>query len=247
MSGYDVNAPKVGYTEVAYGWDVVGADDDKIGSVAAVQPHYISVEKGLIFKEDIFIPTSAISSVRDETVFLNVTKDQIENEDWGREPEMTDQHREALAYNEQLRSADVERGIDRRPGERMHIPLSEERLEVGKHEVERGRVHVHKDVVEEEQAIDVPLREEEVRVERHDVAAGAGGDRVPDDAFQEQDIEIPIRGEEADVTKRARVREEVDIEKDVRERNKEVRDTVRREEIHVDHDDALREDRGHRP
>lgn len=245
MSGYDLNAPKAGYAEIAYGWDVVGSDGDKIGSIAAIQPHYISVEKGFLFKEDIFIPTSAINSVRDDTVFLNVTKDQIENEDWGREPEMTDRHHEALAYNEELRSAEIERGIEREPGERMHIPLSEEHLEVGKHEVERGRVHVHKDVVEEEQHVDVPLREEEVRVERHDVAAGTG--QVPDDAFQEQDIEIPIRGEEAEVAKRARVREEVDIEKDVRERREEVRDTVRREEIHVDHDDTLGEEREHRP
>ncbi|HEX2281232.1 MAG TPA: DUF2382 domain-containing protein [Thermomicrobiales bacterium] len=243
MSQYDVNRPKAGYTEIATGWDVVGADGDKIGSIAAVQPHYISVEKGFLFKEDLFIPTSTITSVQDDTVYLNVTKAQIEHEDWHSEPEMNEWHRETADYNDQLRATDVNSGVDRRPGDRMHIPLSEEHLEVGKHDVERGRAQVRKDVTEEEQSVDVPLREEEVRVERH--AAGSG--QVPDDAFQEQDIEIPIRGEEADVTKRARVREEVDIEKDVRERTEHASDTVRREEVHVDHDDNLREERENRP
>jgi uncharacterized protein (TIGR02271 family) len=243
MSNYNVNEPKAQYTEVAYGWDVVGRDGDKVGTVSTIQPHYIGVEKGFLFKEDIFIPTSAITRVTDDTVHLNVTKDQIENEDWTREPEMTDRHREAARYNEQMRADAKSRGVDRQSGERMHIPLSEEHLEVRTREVERGSVHAHKDVVTEEQSVNVPLREEEVRVERHDVGAGHTSRDVPADAFQEQDIEVPLRGEEADVTKRARVREEVDISKDVRERDEQVSDTVRREELHIDHDDNIRTER----
>lgn len=241
MSQYDVNQPQSGYTEIAYGWDVVGADGDKIGNIAAIQPHYISVEKGFLSREDLYIPTSTITSVQDETVYLSVTRGQIEHEGWDSEPEMTEWHRETADYNEQLRASDIDRGIDRQPGDRMHIPLSEEHLEVRKHETERGRVHVHKDVVEEQQVVGVPLREEEVRVERRTVDGQASG-RVPDDAFQEQDIEIPIRGEEAEVTKRARVREEVDIHKDVRERTEHARDTVRREQVYVDHDENLTEE-----
>lgn len=242
MTAFDRDRNATEYAEVGYGWDVVGSDGDKIGSVAAIQPHYISVEKGFLFKEDIFIPTTAISSVRGETVYLNVTKDQIENEDWSREPEMTERHHEAARYNEQMRTERTRQGTTA-DTERMHIPLSEEQLEVHKRDVQRGSVHVHKDVIEEEQSINVPLREEEVRVERHDRRSGEMTGNVPDDAFQEQDIDIPIRGEEADVTKRARVREEVDISKDVHERDEQVRDTVRREEVHVDHDDSLREER----
>lgn len=235
MSQFEGNRPRDGYTEIAYGWDVVGSDGDKIGSVAAIQPHYISVEKGFLFKEDIFIPTSAIRSVADDTVYLNVTKDQVENQGWDREPEMTDQHRQTAQYNEQMRT-DAGRS---ETGDRMHIQLSEEHLQANTREVERGRVHMHKDVVEEQQTLNVPLREEEVRVERHEARSG----EVPKDAFQEQDIEIPIRGEEANVTKSARVREEVDINKDVREHDEQVSGTVRREELHVDHDDTLRRER----
>ena len=229
-------------TEIAYGWDVVGVDGEKIGDVAAIQPHYISVEKGFLFKEDVFVPTSAITSVENEKVYVNVTKDQVENQGWDREPEMTDQHRDVAAYNERMRTADSDRGTDREVGDRMHISLSEEKLNVNTRETDRGSVHVHKDVVEEEQVVNVPLREEEVRVERHSVS---GGD-VPSDAFQEQDIDIPIRGEEADVTKSAQVREEVDITKDVRERDEQVRERVRREELNIDKDDTLDVDRNPR-
>lgn len=238
MADYGRDRNTAGYTEVGYGWDVVGSDGEKIGSIEEIQPHYITVEKGFLFKDDIYIPTSVISGVRDETVYLSVTKDQIENEDYQREPEMTDYHREAAQYNEQVRTDRTRRGDT---ADRMHIPLSEEQLEVSKRDVQRGNVQIHKDVVEEEQSVNVPLREEEVRVERHAVSDARGD--VSADAFQEQDIEVPIRGEEADVTKRARVREEVDVSKDVRERNEEVRDTVRREEVHVDHDDTVREER----
>lgn len=246
MSQYNTDQPG-NLTEVAYGWDVIGADGDKIGDVAAIQPHYISVEKGFLFKTDLFVPTSAITSVEDEKVYLNVTKDQIENQDWDREPEMTDHHREVAGYNEQRRTADRDSGTDREVGDRMHIPLSEEHLDVTKRDVERGSVHIHKDVIEGEETANVTLREEEVRVERHDVAAGHTSGQVPDDAFQEQDIDIPLRGEEAEVRKTARVREEVDISKSAQEHDEQVRGTVRREELHVDKDDSLEVDRKRRP
>ena len=240
MSQYNINQPDRGnLTEIAYGWDVVGSDGDKIGDVAAIQPHYISVEKGFLFKTDIFVPTSAITSVENKKVYLNVTKDEIENQGWDREPEMTDHHREVAGYNEQRRTADMDSGVDRETGDRMHVPLSDEHLDVTKRDVERGRVHVRKDVVEEDQVVNVPLREEEVRVERHDVTSG----QVPGDAFQEQDIEIPLRGEEAEVHKTARMREEVDISKSARERDEQVRGTVCHEELNIDKDDNIEVDR----
>lgn len=242
MSQYDRNQPRAGMTEIAYGWDVVGTDGAKIGDVAAIQPHYISVEKGFLFKTDLFVPTSAITAVENERVYLNVTRDQIENQGWDQEPEMTDRHREVADYDNRFRSAEVERGVNREPNDRMHIALSEEQLNVNKREVERGSIHVHKNVIKEEQAINVPLREEEIRVERHNVTSGD----VPADAFQEQDFDIPLRGEEADVTKTARVREEVDITRDVRERDEQVRDRVRREELHIDRDDTIDVERHNR-
>lgn len=239
--------PQGGYWEIDHGWDVFGADGDKVGDVADVQPHYITVSKGFIFKTDMYIPVSAISNVENERVYLNVSKDQVESQGWDRTPtgNETDRDRGVQSGADfdrmtdtgyQMRSsgvADTTRTdatlTDR---DRVEVPVVEEQLNVGKREVERGAVRLRKKVTEQEQTVNVPLREEEVHVERRPVEGRATD--LPADAFEEVDIEIPIRGEEAEVTKQAVVREEVDVHKRTRERQQPVSDTVRREEVVVE-------------
>jgi len=244
--------PQGGYWEIDHGWDVFGADGDKVGDVADVQPHYITVSKGFIFKTDMYIPVSAITNVADDRVYLNVTKDQVESQGWDRMPtgNETDwdrgvqsgadfDHMTDTGY--QMRSSGVAdtttTGTTRTDTtltdrDRVEVPVVEEQLNVGKREVERGAVRLRKKVTEQEQTVNVPLREEEVHVERRPVEGRATD--LPADAFEEVDIEIPIRGEEAEVTKQAVVREEVDVHKHTRERQQPVSDTVRREEVVVE-------------
>ena len=113
----------------------------------------------------------------------------------------------------------------------VRVPLSEEELTANTRDVDRGAVRVEKDVVEEEQQLDVPVTEEEVHVERRTVDRDvAPGETV----FEEGTIEVPVRGEEVDVEKRTRVTGEVDISKTATEQTRHVRDTVRREEAHVE-------------
>jgi uncharacterized protein (TIGR02271 family) len=121
----------------------------------------------------------------------------------------------------------------------IDVPVAEERLNVSKHETERGRVNIHKDVVEEQQTVNVPLREEEVRVRRRAVDGDMLTGETPANAFEDVDIEIPIRGEEADVSKQTVVRENVEVSKTVRERQQPVSDTVRREEVRVEGADGV--------
>src|SRR3712207_1083787 len=71
---------------ITEGTDVYGSDGDKVGSVVAVQPNYIVVEKGFFFPTDYYIPTSAVASYDDGRVYLNVTKDQALNQGWDTEP-----------------------------------------------------------------------------------------------------------------------------------------------------------------
>lgn len=49
-------------------------------------------------------------------------------------------------------------------GETIHIPVSEERVEVGKHTVVTGEVSAHKREIEETRQIDETIRREEARV-----------------------------------------------------------------------------------
>lgn len=115
------------------------------------------------------------------------------------------------------------------------IDVHEEELVAGKHDVQRGEVRITKDVVEEQQTLEVPVTEEEVEVTRRRVDRDVNAD---DHAFEEGTIEVPLRGEEVDVEKRARVVEEIDVDKTAVTHNEEVTDTVRREEVNIEGDDV---------
>lgn len=116
-------------------------------------------------------------------------------------------------------------------GDDILVPLAEEELTATKRSVDRGSVNIEKNVIAEERTLEVPVMEEEVHVQRRTVdrpiAAG-------DDVFTEDTIEVPIHGEEVDVQKRARVVEELEIQKQAVQDTKHVTGTVRREEVNVE-------------
>jgi len=128
-----------------------------------------------------------------------------------------------------------ERGVE--TDETLRVPVHEEELTATSRPVERGEVRVSKDVIAEEQQIDVPVTEEHAHVTRRRVDREV---QAGDQAFEEGTIEVPLRGEEVDVEKRARVVEEVDVEKHAEQDVRRVSDTVRREEVRVEGDDVVR-------
>jgi len=121
----------------------------------------------------------------------------------------------------------------------LRVPVAEERLTVGKRDVDLGEATIRKTVTEEEQTVPVTLVNEEVRVEERDVndrrATGT------EDLFKEETIRVPLHGEEAVVAKEAIVTGEVVIEKDAVSQERQVTDTVRKQ--HVDVDKAYQEAR----
>jgi len=234
---------------IQHGWDVVGADGDKVGDVDHVEPNYLVVSKGWLFPTERYIPFSAVSDVRDDRVYLNVTKDEIDARGWDNPPkegvyETLDHDRTTTGTRataattdagEMTRARDLGTETTRDMGaETIDVPITEEELQVRKRAVESGSVHVSKDVVEEQRTIDVPLREEEIHVERRPVDRPLEGDQLPEHAFEERDIDVPVYSEQAEVTKRPVVREEVEIRKEVREREQPFTGKVRREEVHVE-------------
>lgn len=110
------------------------------------------------------------------------------------------------------------------------IPVVEERLMVGKRDVNAGRVRVRSYVVETPVSETVSLRDENVSVERRNV------DRPltdADAAFRDRTIEAEEHREEAVIAKEARVREEVVVKKTSGERTQQIDDTVRKTEIDI--------------
>lgn len=111
------------------------------------------------------------------------------------------------------------------------IAMVEERLLVGKRQVERGGVKVRAYTIETPVHDQVQLREEHVEVERRSVGERVGN---AESLFQERSFEMTETAEEAVVGKTSRVVEEVIVKRDIGERTETVHDTVRHTEVEVE-------------
>src|SRR5215212_8259797 len=118
-------------TDIITGAEVYGADGDKVGTVAAVYPGYIVVEKGFFFPTDYYIPMSAVASYDNDQVYLNLAKDAALNSGWDAQPPDL----ETASYDTSMGSSvtDVDRGFGARTAqvatdEEIRIPVMEEEL-----------------------------------------------------------------------------------------------------------------------
>jgi uncharacterized protein (TIGR02271 family) len=123
----------------------------------------------------------------------------------------------------------------RETGETSRIPVVEEELRVGKRRVGRGGVRVYTRVVERPVEETVRLREERATVERR--PADRPATEADFRALEKGSVEVRTSAEEAVVSKQARVTEEIEVGKEVRERSETVRDTVRHTEVQVERND----------
>jgi uncharacterized protein (TIGR02271 family) len=116
------------------------------------------------------------------------------------------------------------------------VQLFGEVLRVHKERINRGEVRIHKDVVTENQTIEVPVTREELVLERVPVS---GTSPVPSSSIgSAQEIRVPLTEETVRLEKQAVVREEVLVGKREVENVATVGDAVRREELRVDSDEV---------
>ena len=227
-------------TNIINGAEVFGADGEKLGTVAAVYPGYIVVEKGFFFPTDYYIPMSAVATYDNDQVYLNLAKDAALNSGWDAQP--ADLETSTYDTSMAIGASAIDTDFDTRAAavatdEEIRVPVMEEELTATVREQEAGAVRIEKDVIEEERTLEVPLTEERVRVERRVVDRPATSADAA--AFEETVIDVPLRSETVDVQKQARVAEEIVVSKEAVERTEQVRDTVRREEVYVDEDATL--------
>ena len=204
------------YEQVHEGMDVLDRNGEKIGKAGETLGQFFNVDAGFLGMKEYYVPFDAVTEVRDNAVYLNVDKGEIDGLGWDSRPE-----ERQSATTTTTSEADTMR-------------LREEQLQTRTTPVETGRVQVGKDVVEEQRTVDVPVSREEVVVERHPVDRRPA-DR-PIDATQSETIEVPVREEQVDVEKRPVVYEEVGVGKRTTQETQQVSDTVRREELRMDGD-----------
>jgi uncharacterized protein (TIGR02271 family) len=113
----------------------------------------------------------------------------------------------------------------------QRLKLREEQLNVQKQPVETGEARLRKDVVSEQQSVDVPVTHEEVYIERR---PGSG---QPSDApigESGETYRVPVREEQVTTSKQTVETGEVAIGKKQFQDTQRVSDTVRREEARVE-------------
>jgi len=234
-------------------YDTVG---EKIGTLHAYDPEggYITVQKGFLFHKDLYIPVDAAQSTdADGNVHLSLHKDDLADSRYDNPPVSSsagmareDSYAQRATVAETVETTTPTTPTTptkAAPGRRdqatvrtddmINVPVFEEELVVGRQREEMGRVHLHKDVVTEQQSIPVTLRHEEVTVERVAVTGQATQADLTN-AFQDQDVEVSVMGEEAVVGKRLHEVEEVRLHKNVTQEQEQVTDTVRKERVVVD-------------
>jgi uncharacterized protein (TIGR02271 family) len=123
------------------------------------------------------------------------------------------------------------------------MQLREEQLVAQKQQVQADQVRVGKQVVSEQQTLEVPVTREEILIERRPVDhrpsdTPIGGDEV---------YRIPILVEQVLVEKHPVVHEELLVGKRAMQETQQVTDTVRREEAHLERigDVTVQGDVGH--
>jgi uncharacterized protein (TIGR02271 family) len=110
------------------------------------------------------------------------------------------------------------------------IELVEEQLEIGKREVERGRVVVRTRVEERDEIAEIELRQDEVTVER--ISRGVPVETTPTVREEDGVLIVPVVEEQLVVTTRLILKEEIRITR--RSRTEAVREPVRLRSEQVD-------------
>jgi uncharacterized protein (TIGR02271 family) len=117
---------------------------------------------------------------------------------------------------------------------------SEERLHVGTQRVEAGRARLRKYVVTENQTVTVPVSREEVHVEREPITDANIGDALDGPAISEEEHEVTLHAEQPVVEKEAVPVERVRLDTETVTEQRQVSDSVRKEQIELDTDGANR-------
>jgi uncharacterized protein (TIGR02271 family) len=238
------------------GYTVYDTNDEKIGKVDDLfvdsndRPEYIGVKMGFLGTRSTLIPFE-MATVDDErkTIVLSTDKETAKNGpsfDDDREItaefeievysyyglQQTASTKESGAYSDYSGTTN---GTDVDERDELRVQRTEEELVAGTREVEAGSMRIRKRVRTDREQIAVPTRHEEVSVERVPVSGAA-----TEAEMGEAEVVVPVTEEEVVVGKRAVVKEEVRVRKDVVEDTEVVEEDVRREEIDVEDDTSYR-------
>ncbi len=128
------------------------------------------------------------------------------------------------------RTADSVEGTPTTAANEQAIQLREEQLQVYKRPVQTGEVRLGKNVVSEQQTLNVPVTHEEVVINRQPVSGQVSDTPIGED----ETIRVPVSEDRVNVTKQTMATEEVGIGKRQVQENQQVTDTVLKEKAQIE-------------
>ena len=125
-----------------------------------------------------------------------------------------------------------------RPPAPQHLELREEVLRADKREEQAGVVRLSTRIVERTETIVVPVREERLVIE---LVPGSGRVRIGDRELGDGErMEVTLHEERVSISKEVVAREDVVVRTEAVEREEQISETVRREELVVEHEGDVR-------
>jgi uncharacterized protein (TIGR02271 family) len=218
------------------GQDLKSQDGDKLGTIEEIyldtdtnQPEWALIVTGLFGTKQSFVPISGAGR-EDDAVTVPFDKATVKDA-----PKVDPDGRLSESEEQELyRHYGIDYG-SAASGTDDAMTRSEEELRVGTAERESGRVRLKKYVVEDEVTETVPVRREEVRLEREPITDGNVGAATDGPAISEDEHEVVLHEEEPVVEKQAVPKERVRMDKEAHTDERQVSDTLRKEEVDVDH------------
>jgi uncharacterized protein (TIGR02271 family) len=243
----------------AYDWrdrEVVGSDGEKIGTVDEVyldtadgDPKWLSVNTGLFGMKSSFVPLQG-ADPSGESVRVAYTKDQVKDApNIAPDAELSVEEEQALYSHYSLDYdsgySDTD-GVDSGretvgrdtsgPETDDAMTRSEEEVNVGTREREKGRARLRKYVVTEEVTKTVPVRKEKAVLEREPITEGNVDAALDGPAISDEEHEVTLSEEEVVVEKKAVPKERVRLDKETEVTEEQVSEQVRKEQIEAEGD-----------
>jgi uncharacterized protein (TIGR02271 family) len=266
--------PSIDTVQSWQGRTMVDPAGDKLGTIDAIylddetgQPEWATVTRGLFSAKAAFVPLAQAQDMGD-SVQVPYDKQQVTDAPSMEADGSLSQDEEAqlyrhygLDYSEHRSDSGLAAGTDRDadadtdhgtvgrdtsgPTTDNAMTRSEEELQVGTTQRERGRVRLRKYVTTEQVTQTVPVQREEVRLEREPITDANRDAATSGPALSEEEHEVILHEETPVVEKRAVPRERVRLDTETVTEERQVAEEVRKEQIEVDGDQSTyRDDRG---
>jgi uncharacterized protein (TIGR02271 family) len=191
-----------------------GIDDEDLGEVQEVQGNYVLVKKGIINKEQFYIPKDQAESYDGDVLRFKISQEDLNQY----------QHEPPSIWDS---DSIQETTTDERDTDEERISLTEEKLDVSK-KYQEDQASITKKPVTETKTVEVPLTREEVSIKRR---PPSGQTEAQSPIQSPKEIKIPVKREEAEVIKKPYVKEEVAVKKKKVTDKKKVTEDVTSEEL----------------